>query len=112
MIDYAAERLRYVHVADVFNYTINNGLRYITNPPGADVRVHQHNEIGNGDVDWGEFFGALRDAAFDGVATVCVFGWNEHADQIHRRMLERVQAELGRPLIRSASEPTVGLAQV
>jgi myo-inositol catabolism protein IolH len=94
MIDYAGDRLRHVHVADVFNHTINNGLRYIVNPPGADVRVHQHNEIGNGDVPWDEFFGALRDTAFDGVATVCVFGWDEQADEIHRRMLERVQREL------------------
>lgn len=94
MIDYAGTRLQHVHVADVFNHTINNGLRYIVNPPGADVRVHQHNEIGNGDIPWDEFFGALRDAAFDGVATVCVFGWNERADEIHRRMRERVQAEL------------------
>ena len=41
-----------------------------------------------------EFFGALRDLEFDGIATVCVFGWEEHADDIHRRMLERVTAEL------------------
>lgn len=94
MVEYAGDRLKHVHVADVFNHTVNGGLRYIVNPPGADVRVHQHNEIGNGDIPWGEFFGSLRDAAFDGVATVCVFGWNERADEIHRRMLERVQAEL------------------
>jgi len=28
------------------------------------------------------------------VATVCVFGWEEEADDIHRRMLERVTSEL------------------
>ncbi|MDT7616980.1 MAG: hypothetical protein QOF00_4427, partial [Pseudonocardiales bacterium] len=27
--------------------------------------------------------------------TVCVFGWEQDADAIHRRMLERVKAELG-----------------
>jgi myo-inositol catabolism protein IolH len=26
---------------------------------------------------------------------VCVFGWEEDADDIHRRMLEKVTAELG-----------------
>jgi myo-inositol catabolism protein IolH len=36
----------------------------------------------------------VRDVSFDGVATVCVFGWEEEADDIHRRMLERVKAEL------------------
>ena len=30
----------------------------------------------------------------DGLATVCVFGWEEHADDIHRRMLEKVVTEL------------------
>ena len=45
-------------------------------------------------MDWDEFFATLRDVSFDGVATVCVFGWEETADDIHRRMLERVTAEL------------------
>jgi myo-inositol catabolism protein IolH len=26
---------------------------------------------------------------------VCVFGWEEEADAIHRRMLDRVKSELG-----------------
>jgi myo-inositol catabolism protein IolH len=28
---------------------------------------------------------------------VCVFGWEEDADAIHRRMLDRVTAELASP---------------
>ena len=86
----------------------NIGNRYIINPPGVDARIHQHNEIGNGEVNWDEFFSTLRDVSFDGVATVCVFGWEEEADDIHRRMLERVTSEsasdtrLSRP--RSAPE--------
>jgi myo-inositol catabolism protein IolH len=95
MIDYAGARVQHVHIADCYNHRANVGNRYIINPPGVDARIHQHNEIGNGDLDWGEFFGALRDSDFDGVATVCVFGWEEDADDIHRRMLERVKAELG-----------------
>jgi myo-inositol catabolism protein IolH len=31
---------------------------------------------------------------FDGVATVCVFGWEEEADALHRRMRERVATGL------------------
>ena len=53
------------------------GNRYIINPPGVDARIHQHNEIGNGDITWDEFFWTLRDVNFDGIATVCVFGWEE-----------------------------------
>jgi myo-inositol catabolism protein IolH len=94
MMTYAGGKLSHVHVADCFNHRANVGNRYIINPPGVDARIHQHNEIGNGEVDWAEFFGALRDLAFDGIATVCVFGWEEDADAIHRRMLERVTAEL------------------
>ena len=63
-------------------------------PARGRRRIHQHNEIGNGDIDWEELFGALREVEFDGIATVCVFGWEENADDIHRRMLERVTAEL------------------
>ncbi|MGH3521007.1 MAG: sugar phosphate isomerase/epimerase family protein [Haloechinothrix sp.] len=94
MLRAAGEKLRHVHIADCYNHRANVGNRYIINPPGADVRIHQHNEIGNGEVAWEEFFGTLREVNFDGVATVCVFGWEEDADAIRRRMLERVTKEL------------------
>jgi myo-inositol catabolism protein IolH len=94
MLAYAGDRLTHLHVADCYNHRAHTGNRYIVNPPGADVRVHQHNEIGNGDLDWDEFFGAVREQRFDGIATVCVFGWEEDADDIHRRMLERLRTEL------------------
>jgi myo-inositol catabolism protein IolH len=95
MLAYAGDKLRHLHVADCYNHRANVGNRYIVNPPGVDARVHQHNEIGNGDLDWAEFFGAVRDMRFDGVATVCVFGWEEDADAIHTRMLERIRSEFG-----------------
>ena len=94
MIEYAGAKLAHVHVADCYNHRANVGNRYIVNPPGVDARVHQHNEIGNGDIDWDQTFTALRDVSFDGIAAVCVFGWEEDADAIHRRMLDRVTAEL------------------
>jgi len=95
MLEYAGDRLAHLHIADCLNHRANAGNRYIVNPPGADARVHQHNEIGNGDLDWNDFFGTVRDLHFDGIATVCVFGWEEDADDIHRRMLDRVRSELG-----------------
>ncbi len=94
MMTYAGSRLRHVHIADVWNHRANIGNRYIVNPPGVDARVHQHNPLGDGEVDWDEFFATLRDLSFDGLATVCVFGWEENRDDIHRRMLERVKTEL------------------
>jgi myo-inositol catabolism protein IolH len=94
MLRQAGDKLRHVHVADVFNHKAADGNRYIINPPGVDARVHQHNELGNGEVSWDDFFGTLRDVGFDGVATVCVFGWNERADAIHTVMRERIEREL------------------
>jgi myo-inositol catabolism protein IolH len=95
MMTYAGDKLKHLHIADCYNHKANVGNRYIINPSDADVRIHQHNEIGNGDLDWEAFFSTVRDLNFDGVATVCVFGWEEDADGIHRRMLEKVRAELG-----------------
>jgi myo-inositol catabolism protein IolH len=97
MIRYAddAGKLAHLHIADCYNHLANVGNRYIINPPGVDARIHQHNEIGHGDINWDEFFPTLRDVNFGGIATVCVFGWEENADDIHRRMLERVGKELG-----------------
>ena len=97
MMEYAGGKLKHLHVADCFNHRANVGNRYIINPPGVDARIHQHNEIGNGDLDWDEFFATLRERAFDGIATVCVFGWEEDADAIHRRMLEKLTSELAGP---------------
>ncbi|WP_197671762.1 sugar phosphate isomerase/epimerase family protein [Devriesea agamarum] len=95
MMDYAGARLRHVHIADVFNHLANVGNRYIVNPPGVDARVHQHNEIGRGDIDWDDAFSYLREISYDGPVSVCVFGWEEEADDIHRRMRERILSELG-----------------
>ena len=56
----AGDKLRLVHVADTMDHHASHGLRYITNPPGNPVRVHQHLKIGDGDVNWDEFFGGLQ----------------------------------------------------
>ena len=93
MIRDSAPKLREVHVADALNHRANDGNRYIVNPPGVDARVHQHSEIGKGEVPFDRVFATLREIGFDGVVSVCVFGWHEDADGINRRMLERIQAE-------------------
>ena len=60
MIEEAAPVLAHVHLADTFNHKASSGLRYIINPPGAQVRVHQHLNIGEGEVDWDMLFGTLK----------------------------------------------------
>jgi myo-inositol catabolism protein IolH len=72
----------------------SHGLRYITNPPGNAVRVHQHLKIGDGDVNWDEFFGGLSKLGFydrdDTVMVSSVFGENENADEVSRYQLETI----------------------
>src|SRR4051794_5344307 len=60
----AGPRLGAAYVADSFDHTRSHGLRYITNPPGNAVRVHQHLQMGDGDVDWTEFFRELAAIGF------------------------------------------------
>lgn len=95
MIDEAAPVMRQVHVADVFDHTASSGLRYIVNPPGSTARVHQHLDIGQGEVDWDACFAALRRNRFDGILTSCVFAWEERAVDSSRFMLERIRHHLG-----------------
>jgi myo-inositol catabolism protein IolH len=75
----AGPLLTMLHVADGFDHRASSGLRYITNPPGNSVRVHQHLDIGQGEVPWDTFFGTLEELEFDGIMTVCVFAWEERA---------------------------------
>jgi myo-inositol catabolism protein IolH len=75
----AGALLTQVHVADSFDHRASSGLRYITNPPGNAVRVHQHLDIGQGEVPWPAFFATLEELQFDGIMTVCVFAWEDRA---------------------------------
>jgi myo-inositol catabolism protein IolH len=94
MLRYAGDKLAHLHIADTFNHKGSSGLRYILNPPGTAARIHQHLDIGQGEVDWEIFFQTLRELRFDGVATVCVFAWEERAHESSAFMLERVTKEL------------------
>ena len=91
MIEYAAPVLRQVHVADVLNHRASSGLRYIVNPPGSTARVHQHLDIGQGEVDFDTCFRALRKVGFDGILTSCVFAWEERAIESSQFMFERIR---------------------
>ena len=92
IISAGGDKVRYVHLADAFDHTASNGLRYITNPPGNPVRVHQHMEMGRGEVAFDDVFAALASVGFDGVVSSCVFGFEEDADAISVRQREKATA--------------------
>lgn len=83
--------LVHVRLADSFDHTKSSGLRYIVNPPGSQVRVHQHLDFGQGEIDWDLFFGTLAGMEFDGVLSNCVFAWEDRAEQSARFMLEQTK---------------------
>jgi myo-inositol catabolism protein IolH len=94
MIDYAGPTLAQVHIADCLDHRASSGLRYIVNPPGSAVRVHQHLDIGQGEVDFESCFAALRRVGFDGIVTSCVFAWEERAEASSRFMYQRIRSYL------------------
>ncbi|MCY8496800.1 sugar phosphate isomerase/epimerase [Bacillus atrophaeus] len=96
MFDEAGDRLTHVLFADTFNHKAAHGLRYIVNPPDAKVTVHQHLDMGQGEVDFDTIFRKLREMKFDGIATNAVFAWvDERADESSRLMLRKMKEELG-----------------
>jgi myo-inositol catabolism protein IolH len=91
---HAGPLLTQVHIADSFDHRASSGLRYIVNPPGSTARIHQHLDIGQGEVDWDLFFRTLTELNFDGIATVCVFAWEERAADSSRYNLAQVNQYL------------------
>jgi myo-inositol catabolism protein IolH len=96
IMEYAGALLTHVHLADSFDHTASSGLRYIVNPPGSTARVHQHLDIGQGEVNWDDFFATLSRIGFDGIATVCVFAWEDRASEsclVNRQKVEKYLAK-------------------
>ncbi|MEX1124128.1 MAG: sugar phosphate isomerase/epimerase [Acidimicrobiia bacterium] len=85
MVRYAGDLLTHVHVADTFHPS-----RYISNPSDLNVRIHQHLDIGQGEIDFAALFSALAAVGFDGVLSSCVSAWTERAEESARLMLESI----------------------
>jgi myo-inositol catabolism protein IolH len=96
IMKHAGPLLTQVHIADSFDHRASSGLRYIVNPPGSPARVHQHLDIGQGEVDWDAFFRTLADMKFGGIATVCVFAWEERARESSAHNLEQIRRYLAK----------------
>ncbi|MFI7701539.1 sugar phosphate isomerase/epimerase family protein [Nonomuraea sp. NPDC049480] len=99
IMEYAGPLMTHLHLADAFDHTASSGLRYIVNPPGSTARVHQHLDIGQGEVDWDTFFATLNRLGFAGgedtIMTSCVFAWEERARESATFMRETVDKYTG-----------------
>jgi myo-inositol catabolism protein IolH len=91
IMEYGGDLLTHLHVADTYDHRGSGGLRYIVNPPNSTARVHQHLDIGQGEVNFTEFFDTLGRLKFDGIMTVCVFAWEERARSSSTYMRERIE---------------------
>jgi myo-inositol catabolism protein IolH len=94
ILDKAGDLVTMVHVADAYDHTASSGLRYIVNPPGAQVTVHQHLDIGQGEVDFGQLFAGLERIGFDGIVTSCVFAWEDRARESSTYMRDTIRSYL------------------
>jgi len=107
MLEYAGEDLSHVLFGDTFNQELD--CRYIVNPPwlnsrgAADVTVHQHLAMDEGDVDFGKIFQTLREMNFqnrkfnaggESIAAVSYFGFPEKMNNQAPEARERIEKEL------------------
>jgi myo-inositol catabolism protein IolH len=96
ILEAAGDRVGIVHIADTMDHRRSHGLRYITNPPGNSVRVHQHLKVGDGDVDWDELFSGLKTCGYlsnpDSVMCSSVFAENELNDATAVFQREAIEA--------------------
>ncbi|MFI7066720.1 sugar phosphate isomerase/epimerase family protein [Kribbella sp. NPDC050124] len=94
IMKYAGDLLTHVHLADSFDHTASSGLRYIVNPPGSTARVHQHLDIGQGEVQWSQLFTTLQRLDFgakdSSIMTSCVFAWEDRARDSSSFMRETI----------------------
>jgi myo-inositol catabolism protein IolH len=93
IMEYAGDLLTQVHVADSFDHRVTN--RYILNPPGTPARIHQHLDVGQGEVNWDEFFSTLERLGFgrreETILTACVFAWEDRARESNLFMREQIR---------------------
>ncbi len=96
ILEVAKGRVGIVHMSDTMDHTASHGLRYITNPPGNAVRVHQHLRIGAGDVNFDQMFQGLKVNGFldnpNSILCSSVFAENENAREMSIYQREAIEA--------------------
>jgi myo-inositol catabolism protein IolH len=95
-LHYVAPYISFIRVADTFDH--RPAVRYIVNPPGVPVRVHQHLNIGEGEIDWITLFAQLKAIGYQGCLSNSVFAWPDRAKEsallMRRKMAELCSLEI------------------
>jgi myo-inositol catabolism protein IolH len=94
IMEYASPRLMHVPVADTVDFRAFSASRYLLNPPGTHARIHQHLDIGQGEVNWDTFFSTLSGIRFEGVKTSCVFTWEERVSDLALFNLAQIRSRM------------------
>jgi myo-inositol catabolism protein IolH len=93
-IDEAGDLLAHVLIADTLNHKAAFGLRYIINPPNANVTIHQHLNPGEGEIDFDALYRKLREIKFDGIVTNAVFAYPDKPEWSNEVTLKSIREGL------------------
>jgi myo-inositol catabolism protein IolH len=93
-LEEAGDLLDHVLIADTLNHKAAFGLRYIVNPPNANVTIHQHLNPGEGEVNFEALYRKLREMKFDGIVTNSVFGYPDKPEWSNEVTLKSIKEGL------------------
>lgn len=81
-------------MADTLNHKAAFGLRYIINPPDANVTIHQHLNPGEGEINFDALYRKLREIKFDGIVTNAVFAYPDRPEWSNEITLKSIKQGL------------------
>ncbi|WP_152655854.1 sugar phosphate isomerase/epimerase family protein [Oceanobacillus sp. CFH 90083] len=93
-LEEAGDLLAHVLIADTLNHKAAFGLRYIINPPGANVTIHQHLNPGEGEINFDALYKKLREMKFDGIVTNAVFAYPDRPEWSNELTLKSIKEGL------------------
>ena len=66
-------------------------MRYIVNPPNANITIHQHLNPGEGEIDFDALYRKLREIKFDGIVTNAVLAYPDRPEWSNEVTLKSIR---------------------